>query len=290
MSAPHPLNQAVIAQALHDLRNGQLRRCKAMGFGDRELRGREHPLLDGAVERPAAFVEELRDPAADHVGEEQGERRLGETGLGQRVDAAGEEEGNERVPERGCGQGRHREDEPDAKAAVVLRPDEGQEPPQDGQIALGARHRLALERPKLAGHGTGLGLPARSDKPGAGRAAERPTPGGADHPGGPAQARANAASQHLYITPYVRPHLPQSSTYPNRPLAILIVGMGIDQYIRQRAALLTLPHHGQRLRRRRVVARPELLLGLVVVLALRGFLESGSDHVDGEAAEGGERE
>ena len=25
----HPLNQAVIAQALHDLRNGQLRRCKA---------------------------------------------------------------------------------------------------------------------------------------------------------------------------------------------------------------------------------------------------------------------
>ncbi len=33
MSAPHPLNQAVIAQALHDLRNGQLRRCKAMGFG-----------------------------------------------------------------------------------------------------------------------------------------------------------------------------------------------------------------------------------------------------------------
>lgn len=26
MSAPHPLNQAVIAQALYDLRNGQLRR------------------------------------------------------------------------------------------------------------------------------------------------------------------------------------------------------------------------------------------------------------------------
>ncbi|MEN1479874.1 coproporphyrinogen III oxidase, partial [Pseudomonas aeruginosa] len=25
MSAPHPLNQAVIAQALYDLRNGQLR-------------------------------------------------------------------------------------------------------------------------------------------------------------------------------------------------------------------------------------------------------------------------
>ena len=26
MTGPHPLNQAVIAQALHDLRNGQLRR------------------------------------------------------------------------------------------------------------------------------------------------------------------------------------------------------------------------------------------------------------------------
>lgn len=37
MSAPHPLNQAVVAQALHDLRNGQLRRCLAMGFGEREL-------------------------------------------------------------------------------------------------------------------------------------------------------------------------------------------------------------------------------------------------------------
>ncbi|MFC4250330.1 DUF2857 domain-containing protein [Sinimarinibacterium flocculans] len=37
MSAPHPLNQAVVAQALHDLRNGQLRRCLAMGFGEKEL-------------------------------------------------------------------------------------------------------------------------------------------------------------------------------------------------------------------------------------------------------------
>jgi hypothetical protein len=35
--APHPLNQAVITQVLHDLRNGQLRRCLAMGFGEREL-------------------------------------------------------------------------------------------------------------------------------------------------------------------------------------------------------------------------------------------------------------
>lgn len=45
MSAPHPLNQAVIAQALHDLRNGQLRRCKAMGFGAQELEALKHPAL-----------------------------------------------------------------------------------------------------------------------------------------------------------------------------------------------------------------------------------------------------
>ena len=45
MSTPHPLNQAVIAQALHDLRNGQLRRCKAMGFGDEELSALKHPEL-----------------------------------------------------------------------------------------------------------------------------------------------------------------------------------------------------------------------------------------------------
>ena len=37
MSGPHPLNQAVIAQALHDLRNGQLRRAKSMGFDDKDL-------------------------------------------------------------------------------------------------------------------------------------------------------------------------------------------------------------------------------------------------------------
>lgn len=45
MSPPHPLNQAVIAQALHDLRNGQLRRCKAMGFGELELEALKHPAL-----------------------------------------------------------------------------------------------------------------------------------------------------------------------------------------------------------------------------------------------------
>ena len=45
MSAPHPLNQAVIAQALHDLRNGQLRRCQAMGFGEEELDALKRPEL-----------------------------------------------------------------------------------------------------------------------------------------------------------------------------------------------------------------------------------------------------
>jgi len=45
MSAPHPLNQAVVAQALHDLRNGQLRRCLAMGFGERELDVLKQPAL-----------------------------------------------------------------------------------------------------------------------------------------------------------------------------------------------------------------------------------------------------
>ncbi len=45
MSASHPLNQAVIAQALYDLRNGQLRRCKSMGFGEEELDALKHPVL-----------------------------------------------------------------------------------------------------------------------------------------------------------------------------------------------------------------------------------------------------
>lgn len=43
MSAPHPLNQAILAQALHDLRNGQLRRCKLMGWGEEELDALKHP-------------------------------------------------------------------------------------------------------------------------------------------------------------------------------------------------------------------------------------------------------
>lgn len=43
MSSPHPLNQAVIAQALHDLRNGQLRRCEAMGFTASALEALKQP-------------------------------------------------------------------------------------------------------------------------------------------------------------------------------------------------------------------------------------------------------
>jgi capsular polysaccharide transport system permease protein len=39
------------------------------------------------------------------------------------------------------------------------------------------------------------------------------------------QARAIANSQHLYITPYVRPSLPESSTYPRRVFSIFVVGL-----------------------------------------------------------------
>ncbi|MEA2984484.1 MAG: capsular polysaccharide transport system permease protein [Alphaproteobacteria bacterium] len=41
-------------------------------------------------------------------------------------------------------------------------------------------------------------------------------------------ARASAASQHLYITPYVRPSLPESSVYPRRLLTIgTVAGLGL---------------------------------------------------------------
>jgi capsule polysaccharide export protein KpsE/RkpR len=33
-------------------------------------------------------------------------------------------------------------------------------------------------------------------------------------------------AQHVYVTPFVHPSLPASSTYPNRPLAVLIVALG----------------------------------------------------------------
>jgi len=45
MSLPHPLNQAVIAQALFDLRNGQLRRCRTMGFAEDVLEALKNPTL-----------------------------------------------------------------------------------------------------------------------------------------------------------------------------------------------------------------------------------------------------
>jgi capsular polysaccharide transport system permease protein len=38
-------------------------------------------------------------------------------------------------------------------------------------------------------------------------------------------ARVNASAQHLYVTPYVLPALPASSTYPNRPVKTLFAGM-----------------------------------------------------------------
>lgn len=38
-------------------------------------------------------------------------------------------------------------------------------------------------------------------------------------------ARASAATQHLYITPYVRPSLPESSVYPRRMISVLLVGL-----------------------------------------------------------------
>jgi hypothetical protein len=43
MSLPHPLNQAVVAQALHDLRNGQLRRCLSWGFSTQALKALKDP-------------------------------------------------------------------------------------------------------------------------------------------------------------------------------------------------------------------------------------------------------
>lgn len=39
------------------------------------------------------------------------------------------------------------------------------------------------------------------------------------------QARATAAAQHIYVTPYVHPSLPQSSTYPRRLTAVLTIAV-----------------------------------------------------------------
>ena len=40
---PHPLNEAVVAQVLHDLRNGQLRRAEKMGFTPAALEALKQP-------------------------------------------------------------------------------------------------------------------------------------------------------------------------------------------------------------------------------------------------------
>lgn len=45
MPSPHPLNHAVLAQALHDYRNGLLRRCEAIGFSPRALQALKEPAL-----------------------------------------------------------------------------------------------------------------------------------------------------------------------------------------------------------------------------------------------------
>lgn len=45
MDAPHTLNQAVIAQVLQNLRNGQLRRCLAIGFSEQQLAALKRPEL-----------------------------------------------------------------------------------------------------------------------------------------------------------------------------------------------------------------------------------------------------
>jgi hypothetical protein len=49
MSMRHPINQAVIAQALHDLETGQLRHARSMGFSPRALEALKHPNLVGVL-------------------------------------------------------------------------------------------------------------------------------------------------------------------------------------------------------------------------------------------------
>ncbi len=39
------------------------------------------------------------------------------------------------------------------------------------------------------------------------------------------QARAYALAQHIYVSPFVYPSLPQSSTYPKRALSVVVVGL-----------------------------------------------------------------
>lgn len=44
MSAHHPLNVAVLCEALHSLRDGQLRRCQALGFTKQALQALKDPV------------------------------------------------------------------------------------------------------------------------------------------------------------------------------------------------------------------------------------------------------
>lgn len=43
MPSLHPLNQAVVAEVLYNFHNGQLRHCRSMGFGTRELGAMQQP-------------------------------------------------------------------------------------------------------------------------------------------------------------------------------------------------------------------------------------------------------
>jgi len=43
MASSHPLNSAVVAQALYDIGNGQMRRCQTMGFTPIMLEALKHP-------------------------------------------------------------------------------------------------------------------------------------------------------------------------------------------------------------------------------------------------------
>lgn len=55
MNTPQPLNQAVITQILHDLRNGQLRRGLAMGFTEQQLGALKRPELLSVLANAPVF-------------------------------------------------------------------------------------------------------------------------------------------------------------------------------------------------------------------------------------------
>ena len=56
MPTSHPLNQAVLTQALHHLHHGELRRCQAMGFDEEELAALKQPdLVSLLVNAPVSW-------------------------------------------------------------------------------------------------------------------------------------------------------------------------------------------------------------------------------------------